>query len=413
MNIYRAIVVSSLTVFFGATCGGWPWCARTFAEPTSLTFLQARMPVTGYDVNRPDPYPGMGDFGWTGNIQRMPSGDLMLVHQWGYWHSSFAEPRMIEPEWDKRWRSQGWPLDFKAPTGGRCMATFSSDNGRTWSQPKTIVDLRMDDSPKGLLLCQDGTLLCFINVQASWYGYSKAPAELAHFLDGLNTQQCVIRSTDNGKTWSEPYYFYSPGKFYERSHAQAIQLPDGAILWPTYSNDQGSQGRLFGAIRRSDDSGKTWQLISTIHRKDKNVDESAIVRLSDGQLILVCRPDGGTFHSRDDGYNWSQIGQVVKNGSPKFKAPWMTTLEDDTIVCVATHSNLRVFLSTDRGYSWTDPIPLDTSCYGYPGGYKLEDESIIISYVERSAGKSRIFVIRFKANAARDGIELLPLGEKN
>ena len=70
------------------------------------------------------------------------------------------------------------------------------------------------------------------------------------------------------------------------------------------------------------------------------------------------------------------------------------------------------FFSTDRGYSWTDPIPLDTSCYGYPGGYKLEDESIIISYVERSAGKSRIFVIRFKVNAARDGIELLPLGEK-
>ena len=116
-----------------------------------LTYLQARVPVTGYDVNRPDPYPGMGDFGWTGNLQRLPSGDLILVHQWGYWHSSFAEPRMIEPEWDKRWRSQGWPLDFKAPTGGRCMATFSSDNGRTWSQPKTMVDLRMDDSPQGVV----------------------------------------------------------------------------------------------------------------------------------------------------------------------------------------------------------------------------------------------------------------------
>ena len=382
-------------------------CKEARGQEDPLNYEQVRVAVTGFNVNRPDPYPGMGDFGWAGNIQRLPTGDLMLVHQWGYWHSSFAEPRMIESSLAKQYRKEGWPLDFKAPTGGRSMATLSSDNGKTWTKPRTLVDLPMDDSPNGLLRCQDGTLLCFMNVQASWYGYRKAPPELAHVLNGLNTQQCVIRSVDNGKTWTEPYYFHSPGKFYDRSHAQAIQLPEGAILWPTYSNDF---GKLFGVIRRSDDSGKTWRIISTIHRRDKHVDEPAIAHFSDGQLIVVCRPDGGTFRSDDEGYNWSPVGQVVVDKG-KFKAPWMTVLSDDTVVCVATLGHLRAWLSTDRGSSWTEPISLDPSCYGYPGGFKLEDESIITSYVERGAGKSRIFAIRFKVNDARDGIELLPLGE--
>jgi len=397
----------SVFVWVVSTAGVFVLCSNeAHAEENPLTYERARVAVTGHNVNRPDPYPGMGDFGWAGNIQRLPTGDLMLVHQWGYWHSSFAEPRMIEPSLAEQWRGEGWPLDFEAPTGGRSMATFSSDNGKTWTKPRTILDLPMDDSPNALLRCQDSTLLCFLNVQASWYGYSKAPPELAHVLSGLNTQQCVIRSEDNGMTWSEPYYFHSPGKFYERSHAQAIQLPDGAILWATYSSDR---GKLFGVIRRSDDSGKTWQIISTLHRGDKGVDEAAIARFSDGQLIFVCRPDGGVFHSDDEGYNWSQVGQVVKSG--RFKAPWMSVLGDDTVVCVATLGNLHVWLSRDRGRTWTQPIPLDPSCYGYPGGFTLEDESIITSYVERGAGKSTIFVIRFKVNDARDGIELLPLGE--
>ena len=65
---------------------------RTAGVTDPLTITGARVAVTGYDLNRPDPFPGMGDFGWAGNIQRLADGRLMLVHQWGYWHSSFAEP---------------------------------------------------------------------------------------------------------------------------------------------------------------------------------------------------------------------------------------------------------------------------------------------------------------------------------
>jgi len=82
--------------------------------------------------------------------------------------------------------------------------------------------------------------------------------------------------------------------------------------------------------------GSRSKTAQAIHRNDKNVDESALAQFSDGQLILLCRPDGGVFHSRDDGYNWSQIGQIVKSDPPKFNAPRMTALGDDTVVCGAT-----------------------------------------------------------------------------
>lgn len=406
-RLVKPVVCGSTAAFFVSTLS-FLVVPSVLAE-ASLRIEQARVVVTGYDVNRPDPYPGMGDFGWAGNIQQLPGGELVLIHQWGYWHSSFGEPRIIAEETAKRWRAQNWPLDFPAPTGGRSMITRSSDNGLTWTKPKTIADLRWDDSPYGLLRCADGTLLCFINVQSSWYGFTEAPASMRDQLDGLNTQQCVIRSTDNGQTWSDPIWLKSPGKFYERSHSQPIQLSDGGILWPTYYSDAGTQAQLFGAIHRSDDSGKTWRLISRIIRDNASVDEPAIAQLADGRLILVCRPDGCVFHSKDDGVTWTESGRAVQQG--RFKAPWIRVLSDGTVVCVITLRNLRVVLSRNHGQTWTDPIPLDTSSYGYPGGTKLADDSIITSYVQSGRAPNRIYVVRFRPNAARDGIELLPLGE--
>ena len=374
----------------------------------SLTIKDARVAVTGHDVNRPDNFPGAGDFGWAGNIERLEDGRLMLVHQWGYWHSSFGEPRLIEPRLAKRWRMEGWPLDFKAPTGGRSMFTTSADEGRTWAKPQTLADLKQDDSPYGLLRLLDGTLLCFVSVQASWYGYEQAPPELADTLDGLNTQQSVLRSMDGGKTWSKPLFLKSPGNFYERSHAQPIVMPDDSILWPTYCLDSRT-GHEFGVVHRSTDGGKSWNVLSKIRRAGKAMDEPAITRLANGELLAVCRPDGAVFRSKDQGKTWNEEPGIAVSGT--FKAPWLDVLSDGTTVCIATISRLYVFLSSDHGHTWTRKIPLDESCYGYPGGLRLDDDSILCSYVESGRAPSRIYVVRFRVNEERDGIELLKVGK--
>ena len=70
----------------------------------------ARVCVTGWDVNRPETFPGLGDFiGWAGGLERMPNGDLLLAHSAGYWHASFASPRLFAPETREKYAAAGWP----------------------------------------------------------------------------------------------------------------------------------------------------------------------------------------------------------------------------------------------------------------------------------------------------------------
>ena len=401
MMAWRALMGILVGFVTWETCG-----AQSPDKP--LTIKRARVCVTGATRNRPDPYPGQGKFCWAGGIDRMPNGDLLLGHSAGYWHISFAEPRKVDPEWAAE--HPKWLLDYSAPTGGRVMGCRSTDNGKTWAKPTTIMDYRLDDGSHAIFTCRDETVLCFVGVQASWYGYSKAPEGFEKDIDGLNTKQYVLRSTDNGKTWSQPIWLKSPGSFYERCHGgRPIQLADGGILWATYYSNWTENGdrRLFGAIRRSDDSGKTWPVISRIVRKDNSIDEPAIAQLKDGRLILVTRPDGAVFLSEDKGVTWKDSGtRLVTKG--RFKAPQLVVLGDGTVVAIATWNMLRVWISKDNGKTWTKDIPLDTSCYGYPGSFILEkDESILFPYCSSGGAPNNVYVVRIRVNEARDGIELL------
>ena len=404
LRIADAGLVLSLVVAI-ATVGS---TSAVAAKPLSIG--KARLLVTGARHNRPDDYPGIGDFiGWPGGIDRLPNGDLLMTHSSGYWHSSFAMPRQIEPKLAANWRSEGWPLDFKAPTGGRTMACRSTDGGRTWSKPFTILDHRLDDGAHAVMTLPSGRIICLVGVQASWYGYTHAPKGFEKDIDGLNTKQFVIHSDDNGKTWSKPRGLKSPGDFYERGHGgRPVLLSDGSILWATYYQVRGRKF-LSGAIRRSTDNGLTWPVISRIVRKENAIDEPAIAELKDGRVVRVTRPDGAVFHSADKGRTWKDSGtRIVDSG--KFKAPQLAVLGDGTLVAFATWRNLRAWISRDGGKTWTKNMPLDTGSYGYPGSYILEkDASILFPYCASGRAPNALYLLRFRVNAKRDGVELLPV----
>ena len=409
------------------------------AEPGQVAGLpldQARICVTGFDHNRPDPFPGLGDFiGWVGDVVRLANGELLYVHSAGYWHVSFATPVVLNENLIKPYTNAGFDLNHNAPTGGRIMACRSSDGGKTWSKPVTLYDGPRDSGPSATCVTNHGTVIQIVNVQASWYGFPVAPAGLQK----LNTRQLVLRSEDNGHTWSAPVPLKSSGSYYTRGRSRILQLPDGGLLWMSYDMDQGAK-LLDGTVHRSDDDGKSWRVISVIRRRrpsddqvaaaDRVVsgdadavlklgtpedgvwldtDEGDLGRLSSGRLVLVLRPDGGTLVSDDDGVTWRQIGRV----GPKYVyAPHLIVLSDDTLVLTAGGSGGQcVFLSTDGGVSWSKPITIDPSVYGYGKLTLLEDRSILLPYVQKHGAPQRCMLVRFKVNEGRNGLELLAIGE--
>ena len=403
---------------------------------TGEPIQSARICVTGFDHNRPDPFPGLGDFiGWVGDVVRLKNGELLFVHSAGYWHVSFATPIVLNKNLVESYQKSGLDLNHKAPTGGRIMACRSKDNGKTWSKPELVFNGEIDAAPSATCVTSKGTVIQIINVQASWYGFPEAPE--GH--QKLNTKQLYIRSTDHGRTWSKPKQLESSGTYYTRGRSRILELPDGGLLWMCYDMNKGGS-LLDGTIHRSDDDGQTWGVISMIRRRKPasddtdakdlvvsgdvdrflklgspkddgwiDTDEGDLARLSNGRLVLVVRPDGGTLVSDDEAKSWKQISVV----GPKYLyAPHMVTLADDTIVLTAGGSGGQcVYLSNDGGKRWSEPIKIDPSVYGYGKVTKLEDESILLSYVEKHSAPQRCMLVRFKVNDQRNGVELLKLGE--
>lgn len=437
MQVFEAY---RLTTSFAAVVSlflfGRPLLAAEPSNVTGLSLEEARVCITGFDHNRPDPFPGIGDFiGWVGGVNRLANGELLCVHSAGYWHVSFATPVLLKEDLVERYQKSGFNLEHEAPTGGRIMACRSKDNGKTWSKPVTVYDGPLDCRPSASFVTSKGTVIVMVNMQASWYGFPQAPA--GH--QKLNTRQLVIRSSDHGHTWSVPQPLDSSGSYYTRGRSRGLELPDGGILWASYDMNH-SSGLLDGTIHRSDDDGRSWRIVSVIRRRrpsgdkvdrrdlvvsgdvdrllklgkpedDKwlDTDEADLGRLSSGRLIMILRPDGGVLISDDQGVGWQQISRV----GPKYVyAPSFVVLADDTLVLTAGGSRGQcVFLSTDQGRTWSDPLRIDPQVYGYGRLTLLEDESVLLSYVERHSVPQRCHLVRFRVNTRRDQVELLPIGE--
>src|SRR5215831_14669244 len=155
------------------------------------------------------------------DVCRLPDGDLYCVFYSGYGHVST-------------------PND-KWPKGGRIMAARSSDNGQTWNKAVVVIDTDQDDRDPSVACLKDGTLLF------NWFTLQ-------------NNQVAVLlaRSTDHGKTWSEPVKLKldSPHSF--ACSAPVRELPDGSLILGLYHEDE-KKNLAFGATVKSYDGGKTWK----------------------------------------------------------------------------------------------------------------------------------------------------------
>lgn len=382
---------------------------KVVEDASSGDFKKFRKMITGPGVNEHPQYKGCTGFvGWE-SVTRLRNGELLCSFSGGYWHVSFPSPIDIEPKTLTSYQSNGFPLKVDAPTGGRALLARSSDNGKTWSQPTTLVDTPGDDRHPVIVEHPDGTLVCIFFLIDNWYGYDKPPAGR-----NKNSRVASIRSTDGGKTWSEPVIMPSPFEYYDRMCGKPVLLENGDILLSTYGKEHWFAAEQLG-VYLSSDSGKSWKFVSRLEGSVGALDEPAITKAKDGKIVMIARPNGEISFSSDDGRRWTSPRQF----GIKMVAPCLMTLKDGTIVCIfgwGGTGGLQIMWSDNDGRTWTVPakdrgFSIDNSVYVYGIGTEMPDGSIYVVYYD-PAGKQRktaIWGLRLRIKDDRKGIEFLAI----
>ena len=173
----------------------------------------------------------------------------------------------------------------------------SADNGKTWSDIETVVDFPYGQSASDPSMIVDETT----NEIFLFYNFMNLDTEKdIYYLH-------VVKSSDNGKTWSQPQDITSQitkpewqKDFKFITSGRGIQTRSGKLLHTMVNLNSGLH--VFG----SDDHGKTWYFIDT---PIQPADESKIIELVDGTWMINARVNGAGIRyvhtSTDEGKTWT------------------------------------------------------------------------------------------------------------
>ena len=187
----------------------------------------------------------------------------------------------------------------------------STDGGRTWEPMKVIMDMgEYGGLPQNLNGIGDPCILYdhttgTLWVAALWMSGS-APDKMLWRASqpGMTPQETgqfiLVKSTDDGLTWSEPVNITSQIKdsawqLLLQGPGRGITLDDGTLVFPAqFKADIGTKALDGGeytchsTIVCSMDGGDTWQIGSGAK---SNTTEAQVVQLADGSLMLNMRDD--------------------------------------------------------------------------------------------------------------------------
>ncbi len=284
---------------------------------------------------------GNGGYQAFPDLCRLKNGDLMCIFYAGYTHISFPSP--------------------EHPKGGAIGAILSKDEGETWSEPRILFDSPADDRDPSICCLPDGTLLC------NYFNYDKNQA----------IEVCLIRSTDNGETWSEP-------EVVAPSFATSTpirRLRSGRLVMPVYTVD-GNGKRAYAAVILSDDKGRTWSSPHPIGLKaEKIIDETDIYERKDGTLLAVCREVMVGSVSKDGGKHWSEVYPLGFVGH----CPYLLMTKQGVLLMGHRVPQTSLHYSVDEGRTWQGSVLIDNFIGAYPSMVNLKDGSVLCVYYEEGA----------------------------
>lgn len=177
----------------------------------------------------------------------------------------------------------------------------STDGGRTWEKMRTIIDMgEWGGLPQGQNGCGDPSVLVddrtgAIFVCALWthgLGNRHAFNYVSDGYDPISTGQMVlVKSTDDGKTWSSPVNITRQVKREDwrmtlQGPGRGITMQDGTLVFPMQCLD--GKGVPSSGIMYSKDGGQTWHCHE---RACPRTTEAQVAEIAPGVLMLNCRND--------------------------------------------------------------------------------------------------------------------------
>ena len=290
---------------------------------------------------------------------------------------------------------------------GRVEMMRSDDDGQTWGWPCVLMDSEIDDRDAGVMETNRGTLLvnsftslAYDTEENRWpkpedkdrfrrwqAAHNRLTAEQRQKMVGV----WMVRSTDEGVTWSGRYHtvVYSP-------HGP-MQLADGRLL---YAGKELHGERRAGVCESTDD-GQTWQWLARIPTRpgdDHNVyHELHAVETTDGTIVAQIRNynkrnnrETIQTESTDGGKTWSESHSIGVWGYPSH----LLRLNDSRLLMTFGHRRTpygnQARVSEDHGRTWSEPMIVSGDAVGadmgYPSTVQLDDGTLLTVWYEVMRG---------------------------
>jgi sialidase-1 len=288
----------------------------------------------------------------------------------------------------------------------------SVDGGQTWEPQRIIMDqgtyggnpqeLNGVSDPGIIVDPATGEIFCFAvwmvgkEGKHQWIDDGSEPG----FEIGKSAQLLMVRSRDDGQTWSKPQNMTRAWKkkewvLYAPSPQQGIALADGTLVMPTQGRNP--QGREFSNLLTSDDHGAHWTVSQPASVGNS---ECQAVQLGDGSIMLNMRTEHTAklrtvATTRDLGQTWvphvtnrKTLIEPGCNGS-LCRFDFRQGGHDRYVLLFANphsqtgrdHHSIRV--SFDDGVTWPEEnrILLDEfGGAGYPSLSRVDDTHVGIVY---------------------------------
>lgn len=313
----------------------------------------------------------------------------------------------------------------------------STDGGETWEPMKPIIDMgEWGGLPKDQNGAGDPAVLVdktnnHIWVAACWsHGHPDQRSWFASkpgIAPSVTSQFVLVKSEDDGKSWSEPINITptlkdSSWSLFFNGPGAGISLKNGTIVFAAqFKKDigakaiDGSTFTPFSTIVYSPDHGKTWKVGSGAK---SNTTEAQVVELNDGSLMLNMRDDRNRREKGDANgraiVTTSDMGETWTTHSTSNRAlqesncmaslvrvEAMVNGKMESILFFSnpdsktSRNNMTIKASLDGGLTWPKEFQIlydEDDCFGYSCISQVDAETIGVLY----EGASDLFFQKIK-----------------